>query len=149
MALPRYVALWVGVATVAIVLIGAETVTRSRRLHLALADDMIAAAVEQFVPALAAGALLTAVLLRYVPDSAALLPGLWQVIFALGIFASSRFLPRAILWAGAWYLLCGLATIAVARDEAAFSPWCMGFPFGLGQLGSAALLHRALGNDRG
>ena len=147
-ALPRYLTLWIGVAALAIVLIGAETVTRSRRLHSALADDMILAAVEQFIPALAAGALLSAVLLQYVPDSAALLPGLWQVVYALGIFASSRFLPRVTLWAGVWYLLCGLAVIALARGEASLSPWCMGLPFGAGQLGSAILLYRALGNGR-
>ena len=147
-ALPLYLALWTGVAALAIVLIGAEVVTRSRRLHSALADEMIAAAAGQFVPALAAGALLSAVLLLCVPDSAALLPGLWQVIFALGIFASSRFLPRVTVWAGAWYLLCGLTVVALARGEAALSPWCMGLPFGAGQLGSALLLHRVLGTVR-
>ena len=148
MALPHYLVLWIGVAALAIVLVGAETVTRSRRLHSALADEMIAAAAVQFAPALAAGALLSAVLLQYVPDSTALLPGLWQVMFALGISAASRFLPRVTLWASAWYLLCGLAVIALARSDAALSPWCMGLPFGAGQLGSAVLLHRALGSGR-
>lgn len=148
-ALPRYLTLWIGIAAVSILLAGAEMVTRSRRLHSALADEMVAAAVGQFVPALAAGTLLTAVLLRYVPGSAALLPGLWQVMFALGIFASARFLPRVTVLAAAWYLVCGLAVIALARGEAALSPWCMGVPFGAGQLGSAVLLHRALGRNRG
>ena len=147
-ALPHYLTLWIGVAALAIILIGTEAVTRSRRLHSALADEMIAAAAAQFMPALVAGALLSAVLLQCVPDSAALLPGLWQVMFALGIFAASRFLPRATVWAGVWYLLCGLAVIALARSEATLSPWCMGLPFGVGQLGSAILLHRALGGGR-
>jgi hypothetical protein len=144
-----YLALWIGVAIVSMALIAVETVTRSRRLHSNLADEMIAAAIEQLLPALAAGGLLTAVLVRFVPEGLTLLPGLWQLVFALGIFASSRSLPRTTFWAGIWYLLCGLASLALARDSAAFSPWAMGVPFGLGQILAAALLHRALGGDRG
>jgi cyanate permease len=69
-----------------------------------------------------------------------MLPGLWQIIFSLGIFAASRTLPRPIVVVGAWYLVCGLCCLAWARGEHAFSPWAMGLPFGLGQLFVAAVL---------
>ena len=41
--------------------------------------------------------------------------------------------------AGAWYLLTGLACIALA-DTRALSPWAMGIPYGVGQLLVATIL---------
>jgi hypothetical protein len=139
-----YLILWIGVAAISIGLIGIETVTRSRRLHSGLADDMVFAAVEQLIPAAAAGALLTSVIARFAPEGLPMLPGLWQVVFSLGIFASARSLPRSVVWAGVWYLACGAACLAMARGQDALSPWAMGLPFGIGQLLAAALLHRGL-----
>jgi hypothetical protein len=75
----------------------------------------------------------TFVLVRYVPESVWILPGLWQVVFSLGVFSSCRFLPRPMLAAGVWYLLTGLICIATG-DSRALSPWAMGIPFGVGQL---------------
>lgn len=144
-----FLTLWIGVAAASIALIGVETFTRSRRLHSRLADDMIAAAVEQLMPAGVAGALLTAVLYRFSPENLWMLPGLWQVLFSLGIFASSRSLPRSVFAAGVWYLLCGLSCLAFARGEHALSPWAMAVPFGVGQLLTALLIHRSLGDDHG
>src|ERR1700761_5570874 len=42
---------WIVAGLVAAGIVGTETVTRSRRLHSSLADEMIYAAVEQFLPA--------------------------------------------------------------------------------------------------
>jgi hypothetical protein len=96
-------------------------------------------AVEQFLPSAAAGALITLVLVRYVPLALWMLPGLWQIIFSLGVFSSCRFLPRPVAAAGAWYLLTGLTCIALA-DNRALSPWAMGIPYGAGQLLVAGIL---------
>ena len=62
--------------------------TRSHRHHSGLADAMIYQAIEQFLPAGAAGALLGIVLWHFAPETLWLLPGLWQVLVSLGIFAS-------------------------------------------------------------
>ena len=69
----------------------------------------------------------------------ACIPGLWQVIFSLGVFSSCRFLPRPMIAAGAWYLLTGLTCLALA-DNRALSPWTMGISYGVGQLLVAAIL---------
>jgi hypothetical protein len=37
-----------------------------------------------------------------------------------------------------------LTCLAVARGDAAFSPWAMGLPFGVGQFLAAAVLYRTL-----
>jgi hypothetical protein len=140
--LTGYLALWSATAVVAMTLTGIQMFTRSRRIHSALSDDMIRMAAEQFLPSLGAGLLLTVVLFRYVPQSLWLLPGLWQIVFSLGIFSSGRFLPKPVLAAGAWYMFTGLACIAIG-PAAALSPWAMGIPYGAGQLLVAAILFHA------
>jgi hypothetical protein len=144
-----YLALWLGVAAASIMLIGIETVTRTARVHSGLAQEMILAAVEQFLPAAAAGALLTAVLFHVAPAALWMLPGLWQIVFSLGIFASRRALPPAIGLGGLWYLACGLACLAFASGSQTFSPWAMGLPFGIGQTLIAIIVHRHGGEADG
>jgi hypothetical protein len=142
-----YVAIWVATAAISIILIGIEMVARSRRIHSGLADEMIHAATEQFVPAGVAGALLTFVLYRFVPQTLWMLPGLWQIVFALGIFASCRTLPRPMFAAAVWYLAAGLASLAVANGAHAYSPWAMAVPYGIGQLFIAAILYCSVGES--
>jgi hypothetical protein len=134
-----YLGIWVSTAIVCAALIAVQTVTRTHRMHSGMADAMIRMAVEQFLPSAAAGALLTLVLLRSAPSALWMLPGLWQIIFSLGIFSSCRFLPRPMTVAGVWYLMTGLACIAVT-DNRALSPLTMGISFGVGQLLVAGIL---------
>ena len=135
-----FLGLWIAVAAVSGGVIGFEMWGRSRRLHSGLADEMIAAAVVQFLPAAAAGALLTGVLGLFAPQCLWMAPGLWQIAYGTGVFASCRFLPPAMWLVGGWYLATGLACIAVAQGAHALSPWSMGLPFGVGQLLVAAVL---------
>jgi len=137
--IPAYLGIWIATAILSAALIGAQMYTRSRRIHSGMADEMIHMAVEQFLPSAGAGALVAFVLARFVPEAVWLLPGLWQIIFSLGVFASCRFLPRPIAVVGAWYLLTGLICIAFG-DMRALSPWTMGISFGGGQVLVAAIL---------
>jgi hypothetical protein len=138
-----YITLWVATAAVSVILIASEMVARSRRIHSGLADEMIHAATEQFIPAGVAGTLLTVVLYRYAPYELWMLPGLWQIVFSLGFFASCRSLPRSMFAVGVWYLAMGLASLAFANGEHAFSPWAMALPFGVGQVLMAGILYRS------
>jgi hypothetical protein len=135
-----FLALWIAVAAVSAGVIGFEMKDRTRRLHSHLADEMIAAAVAQFVPAAVAAALLTAVITIFAPRSLWMAPGLWQIAFGIGVFASCRFLPRWMMLVGGWYIATGLACIALAQGHHALSPWSMGLPFGVGQMLVAAVL---------
>jgi hypothetical protein len=101
---------------------------------------MMNSAAEQFLPAILAGALLTVVFMRSVPQGLWMLPGLWQVVFSLGVFASCKFLPRQMSAVGVWYLATGLMYLVTGGGQWAFSPWAMGIPFGVGQLLVAAIL---------
>jgi len=138
--LSSYLGTWILTAIVSAALIGVQTVTRSHRMHSGMADEMIRMAVEQFLPSAAAGVLMTIVLVSAAPSASWMLPGLWQVIFGLGVFSSCRFLPRPMMIAGGWYVLTGLACVALGGARA-LSPWAMGVPFGAGQLLVAAILY--------
>jgi hypothetical protein len=131
--LPVYLAIWVSTAAMSALLIGVEMFARTRRVHGGMADEMIRMAVEQFLPAVAAGGMMTYALAHFAPTEAWMLPGLWQVIFSLGVFSSCRFLPKPMVAAGAWYLITGLLCISLGAAHA-FSPWAMGVPYGVGQL---------------
>jgi hypothetical protein len=143
-----YLALWTGMAALAVIITGAEMVARTRRIHAGLADEMLYAAVEQFIPAGVAGMLLTVVLYRFAPQALWMLPGLWQVIFSLGVFASRASLPRGMFAVGVWYLAAGLATLSLS-NVAPFSALAMALPFGIGQLLMAFVIYRATGGNDG
>jgi hypothetical protein len=135
-----FLSVWVATAAVAVFLSALETFSRVKRVHSGLVMEMIHSAAEQFLPCIAVGVLLTVVLMRVVPQDAWILPGLWAVIFSLGVFASCRFLPRQMFAVGAWYLGAGLVSLLVASSSHALLPWAMGISFGVGQLLVAAVL---------
>jgi hypothetical protein len=142
-----YLSLWIGAAVVSGSAAGLEMMIRARNAATPVTRELTWLAIEQFCPCLMAGALVTIVLLRAAPESLWMLPGLWQIFYGLGIFASCRLLPRPTFWVAMFYLGTGLTVLALARDTAALSPWTMGLPFGAGQLLAAAVLYRTLERD--
>lgn len=142
-----YLAVWVATAVVSFGLIMFEAQLRARRLHGDMASQMMRAALEQFLPPLSVGLLLTIVIVMRSPGVAWMLPGLWQLVFCLGVFASCRLLPPPTFAAGVWYLACGLACLALGSRGEALSPWAMGIPFGVGQLLVALALYLGYRHD--
>ena len=140
--LRAYLSLWIVTAVLSSAVAGVQIYTRTRRLHSGLSDEMIRTAVEQFMPAVGAGVLITGVLAYFAPSVLWMLPGIWQVIYSLGVFSSCRFLPRPMIAAGVWYLLTGLVCLALG-DFRALAPWTMGLAFGAGQLLVAGILYIA------
>jgi hypothetical protein len=142
--IPAYLILWLGAAVVSALAAGLEMGLRCWNSSQSLSRDITWLAVEQFLPCLAAGGLLTLVLAVSAPDALWMLPGLWQMLFSLGIFASYRLLPRATFGVALFYMTSGVACLALAQGEAALSPLAMGIPFGIGQLYAAAVLYWTL-----
>ncbi len=136
---------WAATALVSGGMIWIEMQARSHRHHSGLADAMVYQAVEQFLPAGVAGAFLAVMLWNFAPETMWMLPGLWQVLVSLGVFASVRSLPPTVALAGAWYFVAGFTALLLASKSHALSPWTMGLPFVIGQLLMAALLHFASG----
>ena len=139
-----YLALWVGVAAVCAAIWGAEMVLRCRRTTVSLTRQMTLLAVEQFFPCVAAGGVLTWAIVAHSAESLWMLPGLWAIVFSLGVFASCRLLPKPIFWVGAYYLAAGAVALVLGQGDAALSPWAMVGTFGVGQLLAAAILYCTL-----
>jgi hypothetical protein len=114
----QYVALWLSVGVFCGTLIITQMLKRANRLHAVMADEMIRMAVTQSLPAGIAGLILPFVLLNITRNVFWMLPGLWQIIFSLGVFACSRCLPRAMLLAGVWFLLTGFTCLALGDNRA-------------------------------
>jgi len=143
-----FLSIWILTAAIAVTLTTVETVARARREHCGFAVQMIHAALEQFLPSIIVGIALTVVVTRVARDDAWMLPGLWQLVFGLGVFASCRFLPRQMFAVGVWYLSAGLACLLVASGSRTLLPWAMGIAFGVGQLLVAAVLYYGFEESR-
>ena len=87
-----------------------------------------------------AGALLTFVIVKTGPHAVGTLPGLWAILFSLGLFASLRLLPRAMMGIACYYLFGGLFAVSLEGSPSALGPWTMPLLFGVGQLLTAAIL---------
>lgn len=142
-----YVATWTATAVAAVAIVGWEMRARARRHHVGMADDMVLDAAGRFLGAGVCGALLALVLMWRVPDAAWMLPGLWQVLVGLGVFASAHVLPRRASLAGAWYVVAGLTVLSLGADARTLEPWNMGLPFAVGQAILALALRLDAGGD--
>ncbi|MHC4955185.1 MAG: hypothetical protein ACYTGZ_15120 [Planctomycetota bacterium] len=134
-----YVVLWSGCGLASVLMAGIAMARHCATSPSRLTRARTAQAITRLAPALLAGALVTWILVRAAPDAAWTLPGLWQVFFALGLFASAGHLPHAILYVGGFYLLSGCFVLSLG--EGAFAPWAMGLPFAIGQSACALILH--------
>lgn len=143
-ATSEYLTLWIGAAALCLAVAAVEMSLRCARVRSPLSLRHTRVAIEQFLPCLAAGGLVTAVLVRCASETLWMLPGLWSIVFSLGIFASWRLLPRPAFLVALYYLAAGALCLAAARDEWALSPWAMVGTFGVGQTLSAAILYFTL-----
>ena len=69
-----------------------------------------------------------------------MLPGLWAILFSMGLFASWRLLPPAMFGVAIYYLASGLIVLACSNEHNLLSPWAMPMLFGVGQLLTAVVL---------
>ena len=134
---------WLVTALIAAAIIGIEMRARSRRHHSGLADAMIYQAVEQMLPSGLAGVALAGVALQFAPEALWMLPGLWQILMGLAVFASARSLPSTVRIGGAWYFVAGITVLMLASRSHALSPLLMGAPFVIGQTLMAVILYVA------
>ena len=142
--LKAYLTLWISVAAVAVLLVALGLWRRVCTTESAMVRQSTSLSVDQLLPSIAVGALLTMAIYLGAKDVGWMLPGLWSFVFGLGVFASLRQLPRQAFWAGVYFAVCGFGCLIWGQGANAFSPWQMGTSFGGGLLISAAILHRTL-----
>jgi hypothetical protein len=95
----------------------------------------------QFLPCIFAGAVVTIAVAR-IPEYVEFLPGLWGMIFGLGITATRPHLPPGIGLVGLWYTASGAAFLLRSIPKEGPSGWAVGFEFGVGHLLTALVLWR-------
>jgi hypothetical protein len=136
-----FTAYWMAVASLAIVVGCAEIAWHYLRHSTATERRQSRRVFGQFLPALVAGAGVTLAFVRLSPTLVVLLPGLWALLFGVGVFAARPYVPRASGWVALYYWAAGLALLWSARDIGTLSPWAVGGTFGVGQLFAAAVLY--------
>lgn len=141
-----YLLLWVGTAIVAGSISAGDAYRRHRRDGRS-SGILIKLACEQFLPCVLAGGAVTVAVAAAPVDIDWMLPGLWAVIFSLGLFASLRLLPEMMLVPAAWYLMVGCACLALGPREVGLSPLTMITTFGVGQLMMAGILAKQPRDD--
>lgn len=146
---PAYLSLWVGAALLSMAVTGLVMYLHCLQSDSPLTRSTTALALGQFLPCVVTGGLLTFVLVHHAPASLWMLPGLWSLLFGLGIFASYRLLPRPTFWVAVFYQAAGVGCLVFAQGDHALSPWAMGVPFGAGQLLAAGILYWTLEREHG
>jgi hypothetical protein len=139
--LHKYLGWWIGVAGLSVTVIGAQMLLQWRQSPSPFFGRQTLAALRQFAPCVLAGALVTWAIATESPEHAALFPGLWAIIFSLGVFASAAHLPPGGTAVAIYYLITGLVCIVWGQGQQALQPWTMFVTFGIGQWMAAAVLY--------
>jgi hypothetical protein len=136
---------WLLVGGACAVIAGAGPVLRAFRAEDEATRRRTWTVLGQFVPCLLAGAAVALALSRpeLAPLGVALLPGLWAILFGLGIVASRPYLPRSSVWVAAWFVGAGFLVLLLAPPSGALLGWAIGVPFGVGQLAMGLVFHSA------
>lgn len=98
--------------------------------------------VGQLLPCLAVGAFLTLALLPVMNRCIGMLPGVWAMLYALGLFSIRPYLPRATGWVGLYFVVAGTLLVSLLPLATVPSPWSIALVFAAGQFGLALVLHR-------
>lgn len=100
----------------------------------------------QFAPCVAAGGVVTAAFAQGGPDLVWFLPGVWAVVFGLGVIAVRPHLLPAVGWVGLGYLVAGCALL-LRPPPPEFAGWAVGGVFGVGHLLTAVVLQPISGDS--
>ena len=129
-----YLAPWVGAALVSMLATGIEMVLHYRRLGSSLTRETTWLAVEQFLPCVVAGGLLTFALVGHARTACGCCRACGRCSSAWASSPRIACCPRPTFWVGVFYLCAG--TLCLTLGPAALSPWAMGVPFGVGPAAS-------------
>lgn len=136
-----FITYWVVIAVINAILVGCELGARWVFTSSALLRASTKRILESFFPSLFAGALLTYVIVFHATGSIGILPGLWGVIYSVGLFSAWRQIGPNTFWVAAYFLATGAICIAMSPYGYAFHPFVMGGMFGIGQMLLSLAVH--------
>jgi len=95
----------------------------------------------QFFPCVVGGSFITIALVAADPSAVRFLPGIWAVVYGLGIFSARPYFPRMIGIVALGFMLAGAALLLMAGRGSSLHPWAMGLTFGTGQIATGLILY--------
>ena len=144
-----FLTIWLGVAIASSLSAGLEMIVRgilSGNRQVWLTHRKL---ISSLLPALLVGAVLTGALFNFAMSSSehmgreliAMLPGMWAMLFGLGLFSCRAALPGSARKVAAYYLAAGMICLMFGFQGSdpqsasvfSISSWQMIFLFGLGQ----------------
>lgn len=137
----RFLAFWLTIALLNVSLNGTVIAAGYARCGSRFARRHTRQVVGQFVPCLLAGAAVSLCLPAGGAGFVRLLPGLWVLLFGLGVFASRPYLARATGWVALFFVVAGAALLAFPPATLAALGLAHGLVFGIGLLAAAVVLH--------
>ena len=143
-AVNKWLALWITIAAASVVIAGWELMQRVCNKDSPFQARASKSALKHFVPCLVGGVAVTWAIMTSAPQAAWVLPGIWSVLFSMGVFASLTILPRGGFAIALHFLLSGVVCLKFGYGDNAFAPWTMFITFGVGQLIAASVLYFAL-----
>ena len=146
MQIDPYLAIWLGVAVASSMLAGSEMIIRgivSRKLQVWVTHRKLVA---NLLPSLIVGSVLTLVIGEHALESISggmiwSLPGVWAMLFGLGVFSCRHDLPRSTGWVAAYYLFAGIICLLINSQTHVVAPWQMVMLFGVGQAALGFVLY--------
>jgi hypothetical protein len=142
----RFLAIWLCVAVASAVVAGIEMVIRTRVSQNELVTKMHWSLVRQIAPSLVVGFVLTLLIAGHAleqNESSGLmwaLPGVWSMIYGLGLFSCYKHLPAQSLGVASFFLVVGVLVLAVGWSTREVAAWQMLVSFGIGQSWLAIVL---------
>ncbi len=126
-----FLGIWIGVAICSAIVTGVEMGIRSWKADSSDVWRMQRGLLTQLIPCLFTGIVLTAVIVQRADSPVAFLPGMWGLVYGLGLVACRFHLPRGTWIVSGWFLVApSLFLIAKASSPAV----AMLAIFGVGQV---------------
>ena len=146
----NYLAVWIPVAAISALVAGVEMIIRGRITRDAAVWRMHRQLAWQLAPALFVGAVLTLIITSGEQGPHRLtwsLPGIWSLVYGLGLLACSQRLPTATRWVAMYFLASGSLVLLAAFASQQADAWQMLVTFGVGQTALGLVLFWNLERD--
>lgn len=94
----------------------------------------------QFIPVIIGGFIITFVLSYANVETIQYLPGIWAVLFGIGIFSVRPYLDKQFVWVAIFFFVAGIKLFLMVKDGTSLSPWGMAITFSVGMILSSIIL---------
>lgn len=143
----RYLAVWFCVAVASGVLAFIEMLVRARVSENELVAKMHWSLARQIAPSMLVGFVLTLLIAAHALEQPSesnglmwALPGVWSMIYGLGLFSCHKHLPAQALGVAVYFLAAGMMILAYNWSTRELEGWQMIASFGVGQAFLAIVL---------